>query len=58
MENKDIKYCRQKDIKYCRQVLLHQCADRVFSNNRLIHPDFSFTDNEHDESEESEEEIN
>ena len=47
-----------KVIKYYPPVLLEQCGYRVFSNNKLIHPDLTFTDSEPDESDESEEMTN
>ena len=46
------------DIVYYPQVLLEQRGYRLFSNNKLIYPDLSFTDSEPDDSDESEEEIN
>ena len=49
---------KDKVIKYYPPVLLEQCGYRVFSNNKLIHPDLTFTDSEPDESDESEEMTN
>ena len=55
MKNKDILSDGNDDhIGYYSQT----CRYKVFSNNKLIHPDLNFTDPEPDENDESEEEIN
>ena len=59
MKDKDIL---SDDIKHYPQILIEQCGHRVFSNNKLIHPDLIYTDSEPDsepdDNDESEEEIN
>ena len=59
MKNKDIlSDDNDDDIRYYSQTLLDQCRYKVFSNNKLIHPDLNFTDSETNDNDESEEEIN
>ena len=58
MEDKDILSDDNDDIVYYPQVLLQRCGYRLFSNNKLIHPDLIFTDTEPDDNDESEQEIN
>ena len=47
-----------KNIKYYPQVLIEQCGYKIFSNNKLIHPEFIFTNSEPGDNDESEEEFN
>ena len=59
MKNKDILSDDNGNIVYYPQVLLEQCGYRLFSNNKLIHPDLIFTDSKpNPEPDESEEEFN
>ena len=46
------------DIVYYSQVLIEQCGYRLFSNNKIIHPDLIFTDSDPDDNDESAEELN
>ena len=56
MNDKDILSDDNDNIVYYPQVLLEQRGYRLFSNNKLIHPDLIFTDSEPDDNDESEEE--
>ena len=57
MKDKDIlSDDNDDDIRYYSQTLLDQCRYKVFSNNKLIHPDLNFTDSEPDDNDKSEEE--
>ena len=56
MKNKDILSDDNNDIRYYSHILLEKCRYKVFSNNKLIHPDLSFIDSEPDDNDESEEE--
>ena len=46
------------DIVYYSQVLIEQCGYRLFSNNKIIHPDLIFTDSDPDDNDEYAEELN
>ena len=59
VKNKDIlSDDNDDDIIYYSQTLFDQCRYKVFSSNKLIHPDLNFTDSEPDDNDESEEEEN
>ena len=59
MKNKDILSDDNDNIAYHPQVLSEQYGYRFLFNNKLIHPDFIFTDSEpNSEPDESEEDFN